>query len=435
MPLPTATGLPIGLNAQFDSDAARSTLIPNDWNLARMKDLGYLVGWAALDAFERETATAWYHVPLTSEAGGDDNWVDTVVGEHIVAGSRALLQEKLALRVGDVSVGLMQLAFEAEGLEPLLTAADIESITPNAVALPRSARDQLGRWRLVFDELGGAEEIDASQALKIIDGDPARGVEWYVEFAALANREDLQSDFLAKPSIMLADGTTTIGPSTNEPWVLVKECSSTALAPRLGIARPIHAAYLDPEEATAAFVVQLEKSGLLYADRDDPADVFTIIGQGAWSDHGPPLIRLEDSDLIALRDGWSNLPRERRLELGMRIGRRVAIRSTWFDSKGIQHRGWDRPVDLYLPVAIDREVDSFAKAAARTPELRWADGEYAKLLRQAAGRTAIGAQNCFRLGEWHGNPDWQSPLMRSRHGSATGSRPAHCSRPCGRQTT
>ncbi|MES3082412.1 sacsin N-terminal ATP-binding-like domain-containing protein [Sphingomonas faeni] len=76
MPLPMPTGLLIGLNAQFDPDAARSTLIPNDWNLARMKDLGRLVGWAALDAFARETAIGWTHVPLASEAGGEDDWID-----------------------------------------------------------------------------------------------------------------------------------------------------------------------------------------------------------------------------------------------------------------------------------------------------------------------------------------------------------------------
>src|SRR5205085_1208972 len=41
---------------------------------------------------------------------------------------------------------------------------------------------------------------------------------------------------------------------------------------------------------------------------------------------------------------------------------------------------------------IDREVDSFAKAAGRAPGLKWADPEYGRLLKHQAGRSAIGAQ-------------------------------------------
>ena len=47
---------------------------------------------------------------------------------------------------------------------------------------------------------------------------------------------------------------------------------------------------------------------------------------------------------------------------------------------------------VYLPAAIDREVDSFAKAAGRTPGLRWVDPDYGKLLKQKEGHSAIGAQ-------------------------------------------
>ena len=392
MPLPVATGLTIGLNAQFDPDAARSTLMPNDWNLARMKDLGRLAGWAALDAFARDIPAGWSHVPLASEAGGEDDWVDAAVREHVVDGSRAALRKELTLRVDGEPVGLDHLAFEALGLEPLLDEADVEAIATDAVALPRQARDPAGRWRDVLGELGGSREVGAAEALAVIDGDPARGVQWHVEFAAVAELEGLMTDFLARPGIMLADGTTTAGPGANEPWVLVKERSPAALAPRLGIARQLHPAYLDHAAPSAAFVARLEKAGLLHVDRDDPADVFTIIGKGRWSEHGLPPIRLEDPDLIALRDGWSQLSRERQHELGARIGGCVAIRSTWIDDGGVRRQGWDRPVDLYLPIAIDRDVDSFAKAAERTPGLRWADGEYAKLLKQAAGRSAIGAQ-------------------------------------------
>lgn len=392
MPLPITTGLPIGLNAQFDPDSARSTLLPNDWNVARMNDLGQLVGWAALNAFARETATGWNHVPLMSEADSDDDWVGAAVREHVLERSHAILRDELEIRVGSDAVEIGSLAFEADGLSALLTEADVQELVPDGVALPRSARDLLGRWRDVLEELDGPEEIDATEALEIIDGDPERGTEWYVGFAALAGREGLIPEFLAKPSIMFADGGTSTGPGSGTPWVLVRDSSPTSLAARLGIARRIHPAYLEADAPTSAFIAELSKSGLLFSDRDHPADVFTIIDRGIWSGDEHPPIRLQDPELIALRDAWSELPRERRADLGNRIGRSVVIRSTWIDDAGVRHTGWDRPANLYLPLAIDRDVDSFAKAADRTPGLKWADGEYAKLLKQAAGRAAIGAQ-------------------------------------------
>lgn len=395
MPLPAATGLPIGLNAQFDPDAARSTLMPNDWNLARMKDLGQLVGWAAFDAFARNTQTGWNHVPLASESGTDGGWMDETIRKHVVDASRTLLQGNLTLQISGEIVNLENLAFEASELEEILTEADIAALVPGAVALPKSARDPAGRWREVIKELNGPEEIDVSEALEVIDGDTARGIEWYTKFAAISEREGLIAQFLTKPGIMLADGTTTNGPNHHEPWVLVKEASSTALAPRLGIARRIHPVYLESGAPTAPFVTALEKARLLFDNRNEPADVFAIIGSGSWAQQNTPPIRLADADLLALRDGWSNLSRERRLELGPRIGRSFAIRSIWINSEGTRQRGWDRPADLYLPAAIDREVDSFAKAADRTPGLKWADGEYAKLLKQASGRAGVGAQKLF----------------------------------------
>ncbi|MEH6662467.1 MAG: hypothetical protein V7679_12530 [Parasphingorhabdus sp.] len=392
MPFPGATGLPLGLNAQFDPDAARSTLMRNEWNQSRLKDLGILVGWAALDAFARDPATGWCHVPLASETGGDDDWLDEALLEYIVKASQSILEDNLAFRFNSDPTGLGGLAFEAESLEGLLTEADVETLVPEAIAIPRNARDKAGRWRDVLGELGGAEEVEVYEAIEIIDGDPARGADWYVQFGELAVDSGLITRFLAKQSVLLADGTTTAGPSKTAPWVLVEESSATALAARLGLAKRIDPTYLCKNREKSAFVVQLEKSRLLFPKMDQPADVFSILGRGAASDHDLPPIRLKDIDLIALRDAWAGLTRQRHAELGEKIGRSVAIRSTWIDEKGTRNRGWGRPADIYLPAAIDRETDSFAKAAGRTPGLAWVAPEYGKILKQSAGRSAIGAQ-------------------------------------------
>jgi hypothetical protein len=57
-----------------------------------------------------------------------------------------------------------------------------------------------------------------------------------------------------------------------------------------------------------------------------------------------------------------------RADLARRSGVRVKLKATWYDEDGKRTKGWARPVDMYLPAAIDREVDSFAKAAGRAPD-------------------------------------------------------------------
>ena len=393
MPLPIVTGLTIGLNAQFDPDAARSTLLPNMWNRNRFADLGQLVAWAALEAFKADTATAWFHVPLRAEVEQGEGWTATRERELVVAASQDVLGDRLEVRTGLGATALSDIAFEGEELEPLLTEEDVERLKPGRAALPRNGRDAAGRWRRVLDELDRCDVVRVRDALDIVDGDPGRSAHWYVAFAALAERQGVVTPFLARPSLLLAEGTTTASPSANHIWVLVKGCSPNTLAGRLGLARTLHPAYFEPDAPTSSFVSKLEKMGVLFDDRDAASDVFAILGRGhAMDEDGQGTIRLEDQDLVALRDAWAGLPRERHLDLGPKVGRRIELRATWYGPDGRRSSGWARPVDMYLPAAIDREMDSFAKAAARAPGLRWVDAKYGGLLKQEAGRSAIGAQ-------------------------------------------
>ena len=56
-----------------------------------------------------------------------------------------------------------------------------------------------------------------------------------------------------------------------------------------------------------------------------------------------------------------------------------------------------RPVEAYLPRAIDRETDSLAAAADHSPGLVWLSDHYAKILRSSVGREGVGAQRFLRL--------------------------------------
>ncbi|TCW78670.1 hypothetical protein C5O80_30620 [Burkholderia sp. SRS-46] len=392
MPLPAQTGLSIGLNAQFDPDSARSTLQPNDWNIARFADLGRLVTWAALESFSEGSVSAWSHVPLKAEADDGDGWTEIQVC-RLVADCQSDLHKQLRIRTKSGSTALAEIAYEQEELAELLTEADIERLRPDSVAMPRAGRDAEGRWRRVLDELGQCKVVEIVDALEVVDGQGQREPEWYVSFAALAERHELTTEFSARPGILLSDGAATPRPQPGDPWVLVRRASLDALATRLGLARRIHPAYLDPGAPTTAFLSSLEKLGVLFDDRDASGDVFEVLGRSHLTGAGLDVpVRIEDDDLISLRDAWAQLPRDRHATLGPRIGRSIALKAIWYGTDGKLSTGWARPIETYLPAAIDREADSFAKAAGRAPGLKWVHPAYGQLLKQSAGRSAIGAQ-------------------------------------------
>ncbi len=398
MPLPVITGLPLGLNAQFDPDAGRSTLLPNHWNRNRFADLGQLVAWAALQAFQAGDVMAWNHVPLMAEVSIDERWTADRIHELIVDACQSILREQLTLRVGSGATSVNEIAYEAKELEDLLNEEDIELLVEDKVALPRYIRDFSGRWRLVLGELDCSEIVDVETALDVLDGKPERGVDWYVRFAVIAQQHGLFSSFILRPSLILADGSSTQPPERTDIWVLVKTLSPSALSTRLNLAHQLHPAYFDDETETSAFLAMLRNHGILFEDRDAVTDVFTIFERGAYSLEDLAPIKLDDEELLELRDAWARIPHDRHADLGRKVGQLIELKATWYDPGGKSVDGWARPAEMYLPAAIDREVDSFAKAAGHTPGLKWVNKEYAKVLKQAAGRSAIGAQRL--LSSW-----------------------------------
>ena len=108
------------------------------------------------------------------------------------------------------------------------------------------------------------------------------------------------------------------------------------------------------------------------------------------------LCALGDQQLLALRDAVEKLDEARRRDVGERVGANIELRGYTFAERGEVEERWISPTEAYLPGAVDRETDSFAKAAHKTPGLLWFDTSYAKLLKRT-DRRELGAQRFLVL--------------------------------------
>lgn len=155
----------------------------------------------------------------------------------------------------------------------------------------------------------------------------------YVLFAIIAEQHGLFRPFIAQCGLLLTDGTTTTLPASTEVWGLVKTASPEALATRVGLARRLHPAYFSDDAGPVAFLSKLNGLGVLFDDRDTAADVFSIFERGS-SGGSLATVKLEDADLLALRNAWAEFPRERHADLGRKVGYRIELRASWYDAKG-----------------------------------------------------------------------------------------------------
>jgi len=390
--MPVQVHFPVNLNAQFDPDGARSTVLPIDWNLHRFEDLGELLGSAAICQFSEYPAEGWFHVPLAAEVERAEGWL----GERLRADVAGRCRQRLiaTLQLPDLNGQHRPLAdfvYEAAELDGLLTPEDQAALTDDAV-VGADVRDSGGRWRRVLAELDLSRQLELTDAFGLFDL-PERMQEreprWFVSMAALAGRHKRFDDFLAKNSILLADGSIVQAPERGSPRVLVRGAAADSLAAQLGLAWPLHPAYLAEDEDAREALAQLKAAGVLLDACDQPMDALGLLARAPGS-HPTP-IRVADPELLALRDVWARTARDRQRGLAERAGRNIEIRVMHHVGRK-PTAGWACPIDAYMPATIDKEADAFAKVAGTTPNLLWADPGYAKTLKHAGGRSEAGAQ-------------------------------------------
>jgi hypothetical protein len=403
MPLPSKFSF--SLNAQFDPDAGRTTLLEGmEWNKRRLSDLGELVAAAALDSFARDATSAWRAVPLAHEVPEEaSDWLDDRLRSLIVTPAQQQIGDELRLVVGNEPRHLSTLFYEVVSLDGLLTAEDQEKIRPGQIVLPPASRDHEGRWRAVIEELGRSTRLETKEALTLFDQDDEelgqRAPEWYVAMARAALDADVFLDvFLWKRSILLADGRRVEAPGSNDPRSLVCRADPSGLAASLDVALQIHPAYLTGGDDAERVAAALKDGGLLL-DEFDSADAVLRVLSRDYSGNTVGRVRINDDQLLALRDTFERLDEEQQRELGPRVGRNLELRGFSYNAKSRRRDAWVSPTEAYLPATIDRETDSLAKAAGQTPGLRWLHPSYARLLKRSGGRRELGAQRFLvRLG-------------------------------------
>lgn len=395
LPLPIPSAFPFSVNAQFDPDAGRQTILPIAWNERRLQDLGALTAAAAVDCFVRDPPSAWRGVPLGREvAEGVGEWLADRIRSGIVDASHDLLANNTEVTTEHGPRSLDELIFEVEELDGLLTSADQERLRPGRSALPLLARDEVGRWRDVVRDLGRSLELDVEAALDLFDLEDdalgAREPSWFVAFANAAIEADVSDDLFAKRSILLANGDRIEAPWRTDPRTLVARSVPGGLGEALGIAFPVHAAYLEPTDAARRVQATLQENGSLIDDISSPSRLFGVLSRPRPEGMDP--VRLDDARLVGLRDAFETLEDDRQRDIGPKVGMNIELRGYWFDERANRQAGWVRPVEAYLPTAINRETGSFARAAGATVGLRWIDSSYARTLKRAGGRKELGPQ-------------------------------------------
>ncbi len=399
LPLPVASNLPVGLNAQFDPDTARSTLHERAWNTHRFAELGDLLAAVALELFGLNAQRAWGAVPLLHDIpDGINEWLRERFLFDVIGRCHLRLADELRLGPEDAPQPLDHIVFEDTGLDGVLTGSDQERLADGFSAVPPAQRDRLGRWRRVLQELGRSQLLDVEDALELLEFDDAelgeRQSQWYVAFAAAAVEAEVFGEFCNRRCVMLADGTRVAPPRRDEPRSLVVRDEPQSLASQLGLTLAIHPVYLGGDKTARRVRSQLEGEKLLVDAYGSDGEALALLARGRREP-----IRLDDGPLLSLRNAFERLSDDEQREFGPKIGRAIELRGFRYDGRGKTDPVWVSPSTAYLPPQIDRETDSFARAAGKTPELSWVSPDYRRVLKRAGGRRELGAQRLLtRLG-------------------------------------
>ena len=400
-------GLPVApipsllfVNAQFDPLASRTDLAGGEWNMALVNLVAELWAEAVLDLFRRDSRSAWRAIPLPrsgEETGALSPVVETLEAA-VLDKARGVVASRLSFPVheqGDVD--LLLLAVESEPLEGVLQENEIAQLAALGATLPIGVRDSAGRWRAVLEDWRSNRDdlpapVSVERALNLLH-DGRRPAGPTIALVAVALEEGLGTSLLELPCVIAHDGQRLVPPAPDSAAAF--SIGTAPLAEQLGISTLLHPAHLADTNGAPEVLAWLRECGVLL-DGSDDAEVVRRLAEAGRSG-GPIGAVLTVEQVRALGDAFERLSPNDCAGLGPDVGRAVRLESYTYDANGRKEPGDARPVDAYLPRAIDTGLDSFAAAAEKSQDLVWLSDHYARTLRSPAGPEGIGPQQLLRL--------------------------------------
>ena len=398
----TRTRLPLFANAQFDPLTNRRDFSNNDWNKALALLVAELWSRAALDLFSLDPRAAWQAMPLpdVTEVDSPSSFIGRLE-EAIIAKARQWVASHLSFPVPEQGeVLLSQFAVEAQSLEQILTVTETANLAGLPATLPLGVRDLAGRWRLVLDDwrTSGAnipDQVSVERALDLV-GDQTRPSDSTIALTAAGLDAGLDERLIKLPCVISRNGRHIVPPDEDSADALAAE--TTPLAEQLGIVTLLHPAHLGEGKLARTVLKWLRESKALLKDIDDRAVIQRLAAAGrAGRQIETPLT---DEQVQSLRAAFELIDPDEREELGADVGSAIWLQAFAYELRGRRKKRQStstRPVEAYLPRAIDRESDSFAVAADQSPGTTWLNNHYARILRSPAGRGGIGPQRFLRL--------------------------------------
>jgi hypothetical protein len=385
LPLAIGGALPFSANAQFDTDASRTTMVQERWNEWILSELADLSAAAALHRLSERPADSWTAIPLSSEVSDvADPWLRERL-TSVVHDIQNRVRDDGRLPGRDGLAPLRAFTAEAVELEGLLDDADLTDLSVDKEPLVSALRDGAGRWRVITDELEVTDRLSVAEALgmlawpeeKLGTRDPA----FFLRVAAIALSAGLSSQLETAPFIALADGGRVSPQSAKrEGLLLVTASEGDSLGHTLGVVKPLAEEFGAETEDAAAVREYLARSAGL---KSRPASEDAIRALAGRAMEEP--VYLADNVLIALREGLRRLSDQELESLGRRIGERILVDGREYE-RGRSHPVRVRPAHAYLPAAIDTGALTWAKAAHHTPGVAWIHPRYARDLRPGRRR-------------------------------------------------
>ena len=395
------TRVPVRVNAQFDPTTSRQNLANTPWNNAMLPLIADLWVETVRALFTERPALGWSVVPLESDYASHDQRRKTVsdrLESLLLERARTELVGRLHFVAAGLSCPLTSLAVEEAPLEGVLTASEIAQLASLDATLPNNARDSVGRWRRVLQDWRTANPdlpdlVTVARALDLLQF-TERPPSATVALTAVGLAAGFGDRLAGLPCVVVANGDHLKPPTRESLETLVVEQSP--LAEVLGIGLRLHSAYLIDDDRTTSVLRWLRERGAI-TDGANSESVIRHLAAAGRAGHrlSEPL---KDEQLTALRDAFEQMTVEDRAPLGPSVGSTILLNGYSFDSLGNRAAMIVRPVDAYLPSAIDKEPDSFARAAGQTPGLIWLRSQYIESLKSSLGRTGgLGAQKFLRL--------------------------------------